>query len=160
MEGEGSPTIFRIFLFLPLTPPCVASPAPAHLTPLWSQHTAPPSLPCSVPLLGLGPLPGEPSPNPNPNPTHPNQHALGKAQSDPCTGAHCFLPLCSHHQAELLRHDHRPLCTIIICFRSCLAHQVEARISDPLSHAFLKSHSICDPTPGDGDTRYPRPRPC
>lgn len=55
-----------------------------------------------------------------------NKCTLDKAWSDPPAEAHGFFPLFSNHQAELLRHDHRPLCTVIICFCGCLAHQAES----------------------------------
>lgn len=128
MGGEAGLAVLGIsFCFLPLTPTCLASPAPGppHAAVLRAHGTSQPP-PSPVPLLMLGPLPREPSPYPpNPNPNHLNKCTPDKAWSDPPAEAHCFFPLFSNHQAELLRHDHRPLSTAIICFCGCLAHQAE-----------------------------------
>ena len=81
-------------------------------------------------------------PAPAPNSVHLNKGTLDKAWSDPPCRSPLLPPLSSHHQAELLRHDHRPLCTVIM-FPWLPGppgrEPPQVEISHPSGPAFLKS---------------------
>lgn len=127
-EKQGLPFKESFSCFPPLTPTCLAlpPPAPPHTILLQAHHIIrPPHLHA---FAHAGPSARKALP------TTPIQ-ILSTLTNGPCAKpgliplapeAHCLLFLCSRHLAELSRHDHRPLCPVIICFRSCLAHQTES----------------------------------